>query len=201
MAHLRKPLAVACALNALVLAVEAAGGVRANSLSLVMDAVHNLSDQMALGFLLLAYTLRTGLSGRFLWVANWLNSIGLLAMSGLLLRQALERMVHPQPVLGPVPLIVGLLAALGNWGVARALRKPSQNQPSIRLAYTHNLGDALLSLAPAGAGLCIVVFRRSLFDPLVAFAIGMVILIHTLRALVDSPRELLWPENVVCGLH
>ncbi len=62
MAHLRKPLAIALGTNTAVLVVETAGGIEANSLSLITDAVHNLSDEVALGFLLLAYALRAGLS-------------------------------------------------------------------------------------------------------------------------------------------
>src|SRR2546426_4847802 len=75
MAHRRKPLAVALALNTAVLVVELGGGVRASSLSLVLDGVHNLSDEIALAFLVLAYTLRTGLSGRLLRSANLFNSL------------------------------------------------------------------------------------------------------------------------------
>jgi cation efflux family protein len=60
------------------LVTEVAGGVQAHSLSLIIDGVHNLSDEMALGFLVLAYTLRTGLSGRLLRTANIFNSVGFL---------------------------------------------------------------------------------------------------------------------------
>src|SRR3989454_9096547 len=116
MAHRRKPLAVALALNTAVLVVELGGGVRASSLSLVMDGVHNLSDEVALAFLVLAYTLRVGLSGRFLRTANLFNSLGLLAVSGLVVWQVLERLHRPQPVVGLVPLLVGLAAAAANWG-------------------------------------------------------------------------------------
>ena len=64
MAHLRKPLALALGLNTAVLTGETIGSVEANCLSLAMDAIHNLPDEMALAFLLLAYTLRTGLSSQ-----------------------------------------------------------------------------------------------------------------------------------------
>jgi len=63
-AHRRKPLTVALGLNTVVLVVEVAGGIQASSLSLVIDGVHNLSDEVALGFLVLAYAMRTGLSSR-----------------------------------------------------------------------------------------------------------------------------------------
>lgn len=199
MAHRRRPLAIALALNTAVLVVELAGGVQASSLSLIIDGVHNVSDEMALGFLVLAYTLRTGLSGRLLRTANLFNSIGLLAVSGLLVWRVLERLSQPVPVLGVIPVIAGLLGAAGNWGVARVLRKPAQHDAAIRLAYVHNLGDTLLSLAPVVAGGLVLVSGRPIFDSLVALVIAAVIVITTIRSVLGSHEELLWPENVVCG--
>ena len=199
MAHLRKPLTIALGMNTAVLVVETAGGVEANSLSLLTDAAHNLSDEVALGFLVLAYTLRTGLSSHFLRSANLFNSIGLFTISGLLVWQAIERLIHPQPVWGIVPIIAGLLAAAGNWFVAQALREPSKEDLAIRLAYVHNLGDTLVSLAPVLAGVAMVVTGSSLFDPAIAILIALVIVVTTFQAIRGSETDLMWPENVVCG--
>ena len=199
MAHLRRPLTVAFGLNTAVLAVETVGGVESNSLSLMTDAVHNLSDELALAFLLLAYTLRTGLSSHFLRSANIFNSVGLLVISGVLVWQAIERLIHPQPVLGLVPIVAGLIAAAGNWGVARALREASKEDVAIRLAYVHNLGDVLVSLAQVVAGLGVVLLGSTLFDPFIAIIIAVVIVATTVQAIMGAHKELLWPENVVCG--
>jgi len=199
MAHLRRPLTVAFGLNTAVLAVETVGGVESNSLSLMTDAVHNLSDELALAFLLLAYTLRAGLSSHFLRSANIFNSVGLLVISGVLVWQAIERLIHPQPVLGLVPIVAGLIAAAGNWGVARALREASKEDVAIRLAYVHNLGDVLVSLAPVVAGLGVVLLGSTLFDPFIAIIIAVVIVATTVQAIMGAHKELLWPENVVCG--
>ena len=198
MAHLRKPLAAAVGLNTVVLVIEGVGGVGANSLSLLTDAVHNLSDETALVFLLLAYLSRTGLSGQLLRAANVLNSVGLLAISALLVWQAVERLLHPAPVLTVVPIIAGLIGAVGNWGVAKALEEAAHHDAAIRLAYVHNLGDALLSLAPVVAGALILFTGQTVFDPLVAVAVAGVIIGSTLHAIAASRRELLWPSRVVC---
>jgi len=198
MAHLRKPLAIAVALNTGITVVETIAGLRANSLSLVMDAVHNLSDELALVLLLLA-VFQSRPARKLVQAANGFNSIGLVVVSILPLWHAVNRLIHPQPVAGVVPIIVGLLAALGNWGVARVLQKPSQTEPAIRLAYVHNRGDALVSLVPAVAGLGVLIFHTPLWDPLVALVIGMAILIPALRTLVSARQELLWPEGLRCG--
>jgi cation diffusion facilitator family transporter len=199
MAHRRKPLAGALALNTAILVAEIAGGINANSLSLIMDGVHNVSDEAALALLLLAYYLHTGLSGRFVRLANLFNSIGLVTVCSFLIWQTLERLSRPVPVIGLVPVVAGLFGAVGNWGVARVLRAHARDDAAIRLAYVHNLGDTLLSLAPVAAGILVLVFGRSFFDPLVALMIAGFILVTTVGSIAGSHRELLWPENVVCG--
>jgi Co/Zn/Cd efflux system component len=198
MAHYRKPLAAAAALNTAIFAVEAVAGFKADSLSLVMDSVHNLSDEMALVFLYLAFVLPQGISRHLLRSANVFNSVGLVLVSGLLLWQAVERILHPTPVIGSVTIIVGLAAA-ANWGVARLLLGPSRNNAAIRLAYIHNIGDVYVSLAPVAAGLLVTLTGYSIFDPLIAGGIALWIIVSTTREVFASSEELIWPEKIVCG--
>jgi cobalt-zinc-cadmium efflux system protein len=199
MAHRRAPLVTALALNTAALVVEVGAGVPAKSLSLVMDGVHNMSDEVALAFLVLAYSMRVGLSGRFLRSANLFNSVGLLAISAVLAWQVFERLREPVAVIGIVPIIVGLTAAAANYGVARVLREPAAEDAAIRLAYVHNLGDTLVSLAPVLAGAVILAVGSPLIDPLVALVIAGAIILPTLQTIAGSHRELVWPENVACG--
>jgi cobalt-zinc-cadmium efflux system protein len=108
-------------------------------------------------------------------------------------------MLHPAPVVGSVAIIVGLFAAVANWGAARLLLAPSRNNAAIRLAYIHNIGDAYLSLAPVAAGLLVSVTGYSIFDPLIAAGIAMWIIVSTMREVFGSSEELIWPEKIVCG--
>ena len=199
MAHRRKPLVTALALNTVALVAEVGAGIPAKSLSLVMDGVHNVSDEVALAFLVLAYTLRVGLSGRFLRSANLFNSVGLLAISAVLVWQVFERLTHPEAVVGIVPVVVGLIAAAANWGVARALRQPATEDAAIRLAYVHNLGDTLVSLAPVVAGALTLASGSPAVDPLVALVIAVAIIVPTVRTIAGSHADLVWPQNVVCA--
>src|SRR5437016_11998865 len=123
MAHVRKSLISATILNTGICFIEALAGYQANSLSLLMDSVHNLSDELALVCLCLAYLLPLHLSRHLQRSANLMNSTGLIAISGLLAWQALERLMAPTAVLGAFPVVMGMLAALGNGGVARLLRE------------------------------------------------------------------------------
>jgi cobalt-zinc-cadmium efflux system protein len=199
MAHYRKPLAAAAGLNTAIFVVEAVAGFQADSLSLLMDSVHNLSDEMALVFLYLAFVLPHGVSRHLLRSANVFNSVGLVLVSAVLLWQAVERMLHPAPVLGSVTIAVGLIAAAANWGVARLLLAPSRRNATIRLAYIHNIGDVYVSLAPVGAGLLVSLTGYSIFDPLIAAGIAAWIIVSTVREVFASSEELIWPEKIVCG--
>ena len=199
MAHYRKPLAAAVALNSAIFLVEAFAGFQANSLSLIMDSVHNLSDELALVFLYLAFVLPLGLSRNLLRSANVFNSIGIVVLSALLLWQATVRFLNPAPVWGGVTIVIGLLAALGNWGVARLLRNPGRDNPEIRLAYIHNLGDIQVSLAPVLSGLLVIATGYSSFDPLIAAGVALWLIVSTLREVIGSRNELISPEKLGCG--
>jgi cobalt-zinc-cadmium efflux system protein len=198
MAHIRKPLAAAATLNAAIFLGEAWAGLRASSLSLLGDAVHNFSDQLALVCLLLAYLVTTRASRHFQRWANLLNSAGLLAISAVLVWQALERVLHPQPLIGWLPVAVGVFGVLGNWAVALLLRPWERHSPAIRLAYLHNLGDVYVSLAPIAAGALVIATGYPIFDPVLALAIGVWLVISTVHELRGSSGVLLWPQDATC---
>jgi len=74
-AHYQKSLGAAVVLNTAISAVEAVSGFASGSLSLIMDAAHNLSDEMALIFLYLAFILSQGVSRNLLRTANLFDSL------------------------------------------------------------------------------------------------------------------------------
>jgi len=200
MAHIRKPLAAAVAINTAVFATEAVAGLRAGSLSLLMDAVHNFSDELALLCLLAAYVFVASVSRGLQQAANLLNSLGLITLSAVLVWQSLDRLVHPRPVPGWLPVTVGACAAVGNWGVARILRNWQHHNAAIRLAYLHNVGDIYVSLAPILAGLLVSLTGHSLFDSLVALGVAIWLIGSTVLELRRSGTDLLWPDDATC-LH
>ena len=199
MAHYQRSLAGAVVLNTAISAVEAASGLESGSLSLMMDAAHNLSDEMALIFLYLAFILSEGVSRNLLRTANLFNSFGLVAISGLLLWHAVERFLHPVAIEGMIPIVVGTAAAAANWGVASLLVEPGRNNAAIRLADIHNIGDVYVSLAPVLAGSLVIFTERPVFDPIIAGIIALWIIFSTGREVLGSREELIWPEKIVCG--
>jgi cobalt-zinc-cadmium efflux system protein len=101
--------------------------------------------------------------------------------------------------LSSVAIVIGLLAAAANWGVARLLLAPSRNNAAIRLAYIHNIGDVYVSLAPVAAGLLVSLSGYSTFDCLIAAGIAVWIIVSTTREVFASSEELIWPEKIICG--
>ncbi len=198
MAHHQRAVAAAVVLNTGIFTVELVGGWQANSLSLVMDGVHNFSDQLAMVAIWLAFIVSRGPSQTLLRTANVFNSVGLIAVSGLLVWQAVERFLHPVAVIGVVPIAIGLAAAAANYGVARLLREPGEHNAAIRLAYVHNLGDVWVSLAPVAAGLLLIATGYSFFDPMIAGGVAIWFIVSTGHEVLESHDELIWPEKIVC---
>ena len=198
-AHHQKAVAAAVAVNSAIFVVEAIAGYQANSLSLIMDSIHNLSDELALIFIYLAFVLSQGISRHLLRSANIFNSVGLILVSAVLLWQSIERLSHPVPVQGVMAIAVGIAAAAANWSVARLLLNPGRNNAAIRLAYIHNMGDVYVSLAPVAAGLLVTVTGYAIFDTMIAAAIAVWFIASTGKEVLQSHEELIWPEKIVCG--
>jgi Co/Zn/Cd efflux system component len=199
LSHHRKAVATAAALNGGIFVVETVAGYQAGSLALIMDSLHNLSDEMGLVLLYLAFVLPLGVSRNLLRSANVFNSVGLITISALLLWEAIGRLLHPVPVEGAVPIFIGLSSAAANWGVARLLLKPARSNAAIRLAYIHNLGDVWVSLAPVVAGLLLSLTGYAFFDPLIASGVAVWFITSTGREVFQSHEELIWPEKIICG--
>jgi cation diffusion facilitator family transporter len=199
MAHHQKAVAAAVTINSAIFVVEAIAGYQADSLSLIMDSIHNLSDELALIFIYMAFVLSQGISRHLLRTANVFNSVGLVVVSVVLLWQSIERLVHPVPVQGLMVIAVGIAAAVTNWGVARLLLEPGRNNAAIRLAYIHNMGDVYVSLAPVAAGLLVAFSGYAIFDTIIAAAIALWFIKSTGKEVFQSHEELIWPEKIVCG--
>jgi cobalt-zinc-cadmium efflux system protein len=199
MAHHRRTIGAATLLNTAISVGECGAAIYSGSLSVLVDSVHNLSDELALVCLYLAFYLPGRLGRQSQRTANFLNSGGLIAVSAGLVWQASERLVHPVAVTAMVPILAGLGAAVANWGVAFLLAGPARDNAAVRLAYLHNRGDIGVSLAPVAAGILIVLTGTSIFDPLIAFVVALWLVGSTLRELRTSSADLLWPEEIKCG--
>jgi len=160
-----------------------------------MDSVHNLSDEVALLFLYLALVLPLRgfpQPGAFRELLQLCRTPG---VSSLLVWQALERVVHAPAVSGVVPIVVGLGAAAGNWGVARAVAGTWAQQRGDSIAYVHNVGDVLVSLGPVLAGPAHSAYWKKLLRSSVCA--GDRDRDHRFHCAgkINSGEELVWPEE------
>ena len=191
MAKVRKLLALAAGLNTIIFVGEMLGGAEGHSTSLIMDGVHNFSDELALVCLFLAYLLPVTMSRNFQRLAN-----ALISISVFLIWQSVNNIIHPVPTIGYIPLIAGLLAAIANWGVARILYSIKDLNAAIRLTYIHIVGDVYVSLAPVVAGLLVLLTGKNIFDPIIAIIVGVWLIWATIKEIAHSHDELIWPEHV-----
>jgi cobalt-zinc-cadmium efflux system protein len=198
-AHFRRQLGAALLLNTAICGVEASAGAASHSLSLLVDGIHNCSDELALACLYAAFFLPGYLGRHSQRLANGLNSLGLIALSGVMIWQGAERLFHPAPVFALIPICTGLVAAVANYGVARLLRGPATENACARLAYLHNRADVLVSLAPVLAGAGVALSGRAQFDAVVALAAAVWLAATTAHEVRTSMDDLLWPEQITCG--
>ncbi|RMF00425.1 MAG: cation transporter [Chloroflexi bacterium] len=187
-------LAIVVALNLTITIAEVIGGLVSGSLSLISDAMHNLSDAVAVVVAWIAIRLNSrprndhytfGLK-RAQLVAAIFNAGVLVAISLYLFVEAWRRFIHPEPVSGGIMTIVagiGLAAnILGTWLLARG----SKENMNLRAAYLHLFSDAISSIGVILGGLAIIFFNITWIDPLLTVLIGLYVLRESLLILWRS---------------
>src|SRR5262249_22015955 len=115
MAHYRRTVGAATLLNTAISVGEGSIAFYSGSVSVLVDSVHNLSDELALVCIYFAFFLPGYLGKQSQRTANFLNSAGLIAISGALVWEAIQRLLHPVAVGGLLPAVTGLAAAVANW--------------------------------------------------------------------------------------
>jgi len=173
--------------------VEAISGWLANSLALLGDAGHMLTDASALGLAAFAAWLGQrppsdrhsyGLA-RAEVLAAIINSVFMLVIIGGLGYAAIQRMISPSPVHG---LGVALIAALGlivNLVVAWLLHRGEQTL-NTRAAMLHVMGDLMGSIAALISGIVIYFTGWYMIDPILSLLICVLILVSSLRLLREA---------------
>ena len=187
-------MGIAVALNLVFVVVEGGFGFMSNSVALIADAGHNLSDVLGLvcawGALLLGRRppgakFTYGL-GRSSVLAALANGVLLLLACGAIAWEAVSRLGSPPEVAGRTVMIVAAIGIALNGISAWMLHAGSHGDLNRRSAYIHMLGDAVVSAGVVLPGLLIIWTGWSLIDPLVSLVIVAVILVSTWRLLRDS---------------
>ncbi|MGN6057823.1 MAG: cation diffusion facilitator family transporter [Sphingomicrobium sp.] len=188
-----RAFAIGIALNLAFVVIEAVFGFTANSMALLSDAGHNLSDVLGL-FVAWgggALALRSS-SPRFTYglkkasiLAALANALFLLVAVGAIGVEAIRRLVHPSPTQGGVVMIVAAVGIVVN-GLTALLFTRGQHDINVRAAFLHMASDALVSVAVVIAGLVIFWTGRQWVDPVMSLLVAIVILWGSVGLLKES---------------
>ncbi len=190
-------LIIATALNLLFVGVEAGVGWWQNSLSLLSDAGHNLSDVFSLVLVLVAFRLeKVAKSARYTYgykkssvLISLLNAILLLVAVGAIIVESVHKFIEPTEAVNGV--VVSWTAAVGiviNGLTAFLLMRSSRHDLNVRGAFLHMAADTLVSVGVVISGIIITYTGWSLVDPIMSTIIAVVILVSTWHLLKQSLR-------------
>ncbi len=187
-------LALSIGLTAAFLAVEVVAGLMANSLALLTDAAHNLTDVLALALSwgAVQLTIRPSNPGKTFGyhragiLVALINSTTLTVIALGIFYDAYWRLIHPPVVNSEILIGVGGIAVVINLVTALLVRPGSQKDLNLRSTYLHLMGDVLSTLGAVAAGIVIRLTGLNWFDPLVSVFIGFLIIWNALGILRES---------------
>ncbi|MGG1632264.1 cation diffusion facilitator family transporter [Rossellomorea sp. NRS-1567] len=174
--------------------VEVIGGIVTNSLALLSDAGHMLSDAAALGLSLAAFYIGEKASDkgktygykRFEILAAFINGITLILVSLYIFWEAYHRFIDT-PMVSPGMMVIAIIGLVVNIIVAWILmRGDTEHNLNVRSAFLHVLGDMLGSVGAIAAGLLIYFFNWNLADPIASVMVAILIVISGWRVTKDS---------------
>ena len=189
-----RAFAIGIALNLGFVAIETVYGFLANSMSLLADAGHNLSDVLGL-FVAWAGAVmaRKAPSPRFTYglkkapiLAALANSLFLLIAVGAIAAEAIRRLFNPSSTSGETVMIVAAVGIAVNAATAFLFSRGREHDINIQGAYLHMAADAAVSAAVVFAGLVILWTGQRWVDPVMSLAVAVIILWSSIGLLKES---------------
>jgi cobalt-zinc-cadmium efflux system protein len=183
-ARLGRMFAIGISLNLGFVIVEATCGFLADSMALVADAGHNLSDVLGLVVAWGGATMaRATPSRRFTYglkkasiLAALANSLFLLVAIGAIAAEAIRRLMNPASADGVVVMIVAAIGIVINGATALLFARGGKDDINIRAAFQHMTADAAVSAAVVFSGILILTTGQQWVDPVMSLAIAAIIL-------------------------
>ncbi|MBE3101582.1 MAG: cation transporter [Firmicutes bacterium] len=193
-------------LNATITIAEIIGGILSGSLALLSDAVHNLSDTVAIALSYIANKIaqkpkdakRTYGYKRAEILSAFINSTVLLAISIVLIFEAYKRFNSPESINGTLMIAVAFIGLVSNLVSVYLLEKDSHENLNIKSSYLHLLGDTVSSVGVVAGGIAIKIWGMVWIDPLITILISLYILKETwqvVRKTVDILMQSSAPLN------
>ena len=170
---IKNNLVYAIVLNAVIFVVELVGGILTNSLALISDSLHNLSDFFALLLSLIATNVVHWKSNseksygyvRIEIFVAFINAMALVLIGLYIIYEGIQRFAHPEPVTGGWMLLIAVVGFIANTAATILLKTHAHHDLNMKSAYLHLLTDALESLAVVVVAALIAWQDWRLLDP------------------------------------
>lgn len=193
---LNKAFIIGIVLNLAFVVIEFAAGFWFDSLALLSDAGHNLSDVVSLVLALLAFRLaKVKANERYTYgykkstiLVSLLNAVILLVAVGAIVIESIHKLSNPAVVPGGAIAWVAGVGVLINAFTAFLFMKDKEKDLNVKGAYLHMAADALVSVGVLVAGIVISRTGWYIIDPIIGLLVAVVILISTWNLLHDSLR-------------
>jgi cobalt-zinc-cadmium efflux system protein len=188
-----KKLSWTLAVTIIIFSGEFIGGIVSNSLALLSDAGHVLTDAFALGLSLLAamvmrrqpdYRATYGYQ-RIGILAAFINGISLVAIAVFIFAEGYKRLKSPPEIDSNIMLMIAIAGLIGNLLMAWILRHKHEDL-NIRSAWLHVIGDTISSAGVIIAGLIIRFTGWLIVDPIVSGLVGVIIITGGIRVIKES---------------
>jgi cobalt-zinc-cadmium efflux system protein len=195
----KKRLTLVLSITAVFMLVELIGGLISNSLALIADAAHMLTDVGALGLSLFvlwfsrrpARPEKTYGYLRLEILAALINGVTLVVIALAIFWQAYQRLLVPEPVAGKLMLGVSAGGFLVNVIAARLLHSSADHSLNLRGAYLHVIGDLIGSAGAILAAIVILTTGMVVADPIISIFVGLLILYSSWKLVRESVDVLL----------
>ncbi|QCU76615.1 cation diffusion facilitator family transporter [Pseudoalteromonas distincta] len=202
-----KQLTVAVVINVLLTVAQVIGGVFSGSLSLIADALHNLSDAAAIFIALVARKIGNKPADtthhfgykRAEILATLFNSSTLILIGVYLIFEAISSYLNPQPINGWIVVWVAAIALVIDLATAFLTYRAGANHSiNIKAAFIHNVSDAMASIVVIIAGTLIILYQWYIFDLIATVLISLYVIYHGILLLKQSCKILMQaaPSNV-----
>ena len=203
----RRKLTLSLIITVVVMIVEVVGGILSNSIALISDAGHMFTHAFAITISLVAIVIacrppchhRTFGLYRAEILAAFINGLFLLAVGGLIIYEAIERIIHPEDVLALDMLLIAIIGLVVNIVSIMILHGSHRRNLNIKGVFYHMIADAASSVGIVVAAIIIYYTKWNIIDPLVSIGISVIIVFWAWGILKESAKILL--EMAPTGLN
>ncbi|UCD04691.1 MAG: cation transporter [candidate division WOR-3 bacterium] len=203
----KKKLTISLVITAVVMVVEIVGGILSRSIALISDAGHMFTHAFAITISLVAIIIaarppchhRTFGLYRAEILAAFINGLFLLGVGGLIIYEAIERIISPEDVLALDMLLIALIGLVVNVVSIFILHGSHKRNINIKGVFYHMIADAASSVGIVAAAVIIYFTKWNIVDPIVSIGISLVIVFWAWGILKESAKILL--EMAPTGLN